>query len=138
LATSERALTIGQLAARTGSNAQIIRYYEQTGLMPAPARTDGNQRRYGKDHVRRLAFIRNARELGFGIEAIETLLDLADNPDRSCQEVIAIAEDNLAGVRSRIGRLRALERELKRLIASCSGGRIGDCRIIEALSDPRR
>jgi Cu(I)-responsive transcriptional regulator len=135
---SEQALTIGQLAERTGSNTQIIRYYEQTGLMPAPARTDGNQRRYGKDHVRRLAFIRNARELGFGIEAIETMLDLADKPDRSCRQVIAIAEDNLAAVKSRITRLRALERELQRLIASCKGDRISDCRIIEALSDPRR
>lgn len=90
---NDRALTIGQLAAQTGANTQIIRYYEQTGLMPAPARTDGNQRRYGKDHVRRLAFIRNARELGFGIEAIETLLDLAGEPNQSCKEVMTIAED---------------------------------------------
>jgi len=135
---SERALTIGQLAAQTGSNTQIIRYYEHTGLMPAPARTDGNQRRYGKHHVQRLAFIRNARDLGFEIEEIEALLDLAGEPDRSCQEVMTIAEDNLVTVRSRIRRLRALERELKRLIASCSSDRVRDCRIIEALSDPRR
>lgn len=135
---SERGLTIGQLAEQTGSNAQIIRYYEQTGLMPAPSRTGGNQRRYGKDHVRRLAFIRNARDLGFSIETIEILLDLAGEPDGPCRKVVTIAENNLAAVRSRMRRLRALERGLKRLIASCKADRIRDCRIIEALSDPDR
>lgn len=134
----ERELTIGRLAAQTGANVQTIRYYEQIGLMPEPARTDGNQRRYGEDHVRRLAFIRNARDLGFTIETIVTLLDLAAKPDRPCEEVIAIAEENLLVVRERLAKLRALERALKQLVVSCSGGRMKDCRIIEALSDGRR
>lgn len=134
----ERELTIGRLAAQTGANVQTIRYYEQIGLMPEPARTDGNQRRYGVDHVRRLTFIRHARDLGFTIETIETLLDLAAKPDRPCEEVIGIAEENLLVVRERLAKLRALQRALKHLVASCSGGRIADCRIMEALADPRR
>lgn len=131
-------LSIGGLAERTGTNVQTIRYYEQIGLMPRPSRTEGNQRRYSSEHVRRLAFIRHARDLGFTIETIVTLLDLAAEPDRPCEDVIAIAEENLEVVRERLAKLRALERALKDLVASCSGGRMKDCRIIEALSDPRR
>lgn len=135
---SVQELSIGGLAERTGTNIQTIRYYEQIGLMPRPSRTEGNQRRYSDDHVRRLAFIRNARDLGFTIETIVTLLDLAAKPHRPCEDVIAIAEENLEVVRERLARLRALERALKNLVASCSGGQMKDCRIIEALSDPRR
>ena len=131
-------LSIGGLAERTGTNVQTIRYYEQIGLMPWPSRTEGNQRRYAADHVRRLAFIRNARDLGFTIETIVTLLDLASKPDRLCGEVIEIAEANLEVVRERLARLRALERALKDLVTSCHGGQMKDCRIMEALSDPRR
>ncbi len=131
-------LSIGILAERTDTNVQTIRYYEQIGLMPRPSRTEGNQRRYDADHVRRLAFIRNTRDLGFTIETITTLLDLAAKPDRSCGEVIAIAQENLEVVRERLAKLRALERALKHLVASCAGGRIDDCRIIEALCDRQR
>lgn len=131
-------LSIGALADRTGTNVQTIRYYEQIGLMPRPARTEGNQRRYSDDHVRRLAFIRNGRDLGFTIETIVKLLDLAAKPDRPCEDVIAIAEENLEVVRERLAKLRALERALKDMVASCSGGRMRDCRIMEALSDSRR
>lgn len=135
---SELELTIGSLAAETGSNVQTIRYYEQIGLMPVPVRTAGNQRRYGMDHVRRLTFIRNARDLGFPMETVIALLGLAAKPNRPCQEVIDIAEANLAVVRSRLMKLRALEKALKDLTQSCPGGRMKDCCIIEALSGPRR
>lgn len=135
---SDRELSIGGLAERTGTNVQTIRYYEQIGLMPRPSRTEGNQRRYSGEHVRRLAFIRNARDLGFTIETIVTLLDLAAKPDRPCEEVIDIAEQNLEVVRKRLSKLRSLERALKNLVTSCSGGRMKHCRIIEALSDPHR
>ena len=131
-------LSIGSLAEKTGTNVQTIRYYEQVGLMPRPARTEGNQRRYTREHVRRLAFIRNARDLGFTIETITTLLDLAAKPDRPCAEVVEIAKENLEVVKERLAKLRALERALKHLMESCSGGSMAECRIIEALSDLRR
>ena len=68
--------TIGDLAQQTGCKVQTIRYYEEIGLMPEPARTAGNQRRYGQRHVDRLAFIRHSRELGFSLDAIRELLSL--------------------------------------------------------------
>jgi DNA-binding transcriptional MerR regulator len=128
-------LAIGQLAAQTGTRVQTIRYYEQVGLMPVPRRTEGNQRRYGLQDLKRLAFIRHGRELGFSPEAIRQLLQLGIKPDRSCAAVDRIARQQLQHVRSRITRLKALEAELQRMIAQCRGRRIADCRVIETLAN---
>ena len=128
-------LTIGDLSRETGCKVQTIRYYEEIGLMPVPERSAGNQRRYGKGHLDRLGFIRHGRELGFSLEAIRELLSLADHPARSCQAADAIARAQLHQVESRITRLRALEKELKRMVVECAGGHISDCRVIEVLAD---
>jgi len=128
-------LTIGRLAQATGTTAQTIRYYERIGLLPAPVRTAGNQRRYGARHLERLAFVRHARELGFSLDAIRELLALADDPDRPCAEADRIAQAQLRTVRSRIARLEALRSELEAMLDQCAGGRIESCRIIEVLSD---
>jgi len=129
------ALTIGQLARETGCKVQSIRYYESIGLMPEPVRTAGNQRRYDRRHLERLAFIRHGRELGFSLDAIRELMSLADDPDRPCAAADRIASAQLARVESRIRRLEALRRELERMIEQCRRGRIADCRVIEVLAD---
>ena len=128
-------LTIGRLAAAAGCKVQTVRFYEQIGLLPRPARSQGNQRLYGKADVDRLMFIRHARELGFPLDAIRDLLSLSDRPEQSCAAVDAIARAQLAQVEQRIARLQALGEEFERMIAQCSGGRIADCRVIEVLSD---
>jgi DNA-binding transcriptional MerR regulator len=128
-------LTIGQLAKRTGCKVQTIRYYEQIGLMPEPARTEGNQRRYGRWHRERLAFIRHSRELGFPLDAIRELLSLADDPEQSCEAADRIARRQLEQVKSRLLRLEALKTELERMIVQCRGGRIATCQVIDALAD---
>lgn len=129
------ALTIGRVAEATGCKVQTIRYYEQIGLLAAPERSRGNQRLYDDRAVERLAFIRHARGLGFPLDAVRDLLDLADKPDRPCDEADAIARVQLDQVEHRLSRLTALKAELERMIARCRGGRIADCRVIEALSD---
>lgn len=129
-------ISIGTLSERTGVKVPTIRYYEQQGLMPAPPRTQGRQRRYGGSEVARLNFIRRARELGFEIEAIRDLLGMAMRPGQSCAEVDAIARRHLAEVESRLVRLSALRTELTRMLDECGHGRVGDCRIIEALNEP--
>lgn len=131
-------LTIGRVAEAAACRVQTIRYYEQIGLLPQAARSEGNQRLYGHDDIDRLLFIRHARELGFPLKAIRDLLGLADRPDQPCDAVNAIARAQLAQVERRIGRLRALKTELERMIAQCTGGTISDCRIIEALGDHGR
>ncbi|MEQ9643625.1 MAG: helix-turn-helix domain-containing protein [Alphaproteobacteria bacterium] len=126
---------IGDLARLTETKVPTIRYYEQIGVLPAPARTAGNQRRYGAGAVARLRFVRHARELGFPLAAVRELLDLADDPDRPCAEADAIASRQLIDVRKRIAALKALEGELQDMVTQCAGGRIEQCRVIEALSE---
>lgn len=128
-------LTIGDLSRRTGTKVQTIRYYEKIGIMPEPGRTEGNQRRYGSDELDRLSFIRHARQLGFSLDAIRELLGLSDIPDRSCAEVNDIARRQLQHVEQRIARLEALHVELARMVHECSGGTVGECRVLGVLRD---
>ncbi|MEL6205472.1 MAG: helix-turn-helix domain-containing protein [Pseudomonadota bacterium] len=128
-------LTIGNLARRTGTKVQTIRYYEQIGLMPEPGRTGGGQRRYGPTELDRLSFIRHSRQLGFALDAIRELLNLSDHPDTPCDEADAIARRQLKQVERRLARLEALRTELRRMVQECSGGRTADCRVLEVLRD---
>jgi DNA-binding transcriptional MerR regulator len=127
--------TIGKLAEATGVKVPTIRYYEQIGLLPAPERSAGNQRLYGKGQLERLRFVRHARELGFPLEAIRDLLSLSDRPEQSCAAADGIARAQLGAVRARIAQLRALEGELERMVAQCAHGALRDCRVIEVLGD---
>lgn len=128
-------LTIGTLAKKTGTKVQTVRYYEQIGLMPEPGRTEGGQRRYSEAELDRLSFIRHSRQLGFSLDAIRELLDLSDNPNRSCEDADAIARRQLKQVEQRMERLKALRAELKRMVHECSGGKSADCRVLEVLRD---
>ena len=128
------AMPIGGLSRKTGVKVPTIRYYEGIGLLASPPRTVGNRRLYGLEAVDRLRFIRHARELGFEVDVIRQLLELSDQPDGSCAAVDAIARQHLAGIKSRITRLKALEREVQRMLAECSQGRICECRVINVLS----
>ncbi|WP_156936019.1 helix-turn-helix domain-containing protein [Mesorhizobium sp. LSJC269B00] len=128
-------VTIGEAARQSGVKVPTIRYYEQIGLLAAPARSDGNRRQYECGDLRRLAFIRHSRELGFDIEAIRTLLDLQDNPLQPCATADAIAQARLADVAQRIRSLKALQAELELMVEGCRHGRVGECRVIEVLAD---
>lgn len=129
-----RVLTIGQLATRTGTKIETIRFYEKCGLLPAPSRTSGNYRSYEPSHLNRLSFIRRARDLGFSLDQIRALLDLSDDRSRSCDAIDAIAKEHLAEVNRKIADLNALRRELSNMITQCGHGTVANCQIIEALS----
>lgn len=127
-------LMIGDLARRTGTKVNTIRFYEEIGLMPEAARTSGGRRTYGEDQVRQLGFIRHARELGFSTEEIRSLIALSANPDQDCREASAIARRHLSSVEDRIARLNSLREALTHATRSCDGGRIADCRVMEAIT----
>lgn len=129
-------IAIGQAARVSGVKVPTIRYYEQVGLLPAPARSDSQRRRYDVTALRRLAFIRHARELGFEVDAIRALLSLQDDPNQPCAQADAIARTRLEEVERRIASLLALKTELARMLDQCASGRIADCRVIETLADP--
>jgi DNA-binding transcriptional MerR regulator len=126
---------IGELARRTGVKATTIRWYEAEGLLPPPARSEGGHRLYDDDHLRRLGFIRHARELGFAMPAIRALLGLAGRPRDDCAAIHALATDQIAAIDSRLCRLQALRAELVEMAEACQGGPAGACRILETLAD---
>jgi len=127
-------LAIGELGRLTNTKVETIRYYERIGLLSAPARTSGNYRAYGAEHLNRLSFIRRSRDLGFSLDQVRALLDLADERERPCAAVDAIARKHLAEVDRKIADLRALRRELDGMIKQCHCGTVAECRIVEALS----
>jgi DNA-binding transcriptional MerR regulator len=128
------ALTIGQLGHATNTKIETIRYYEKIGLLPAPRRTQANYRSYATEHLQRLGFIRRARELGFSIEDVRELLKLAGRGQQPCHEVDRVVARHLEITEKKIEALKRLRRELRRTLASCEGGPISDCRVLQALS----
>ncbi len=127
--------SIGEAAQRSGVKVPTIRYYEQIGLLSVPDRTDGNRRSYGSTDLRRLAFIRHSRELGFEIDAIRTLLTLQEDQNQSCASACTIARARLEEVEQRIRSLKALKDELKAMLDSSQHGKVAECRVIEVLAD---
>ena len=126
---------IGDLARVAGTKVQTIRYYEQQGILRPPARTHGNQRRYVQADLDRLKFIRHARELGFALDDVRSLLQLAAHPEKPCAEADAIATAQLLDVERKIARLKSLKTALTAMVAACRHGDVRTCRIIETLAD---
>jgi len=136
-ASRARTLTIGALSSFTGVNIETIRYYERINLMTKPPRTAGGHRNYQPEHVWRLHFIRRARELGFGIGDIRTLLTLALRTNNSCADARAIAATHLADVRAKRDDLAKLEKVLTDTIEQCNtqccGTSLPPCPVLEIL-----
>ena len=128
-------LPIGALARETGVKPTTIRFYEDIGLLPRPPRTESNRRTYDEPDVKRLRFIRHARDLGFEVDAIRQLLSLADHPDRPCQEVDQIAREHLQAINAKVAQLVALRTEVEHMLNQCSHGQVRECRVIEVLAD---
>ena len=126
-------IRIGALALATNTRPATIRFYEQIGLLAPPSRTPGNYRSYGEDHIRRLIFIRRARDLGFSLGTVQVLLSLAEKPKQSCAQVVDLVAEQLHQIESKIADLQRLSTELMRLRNSCSDVQDYGCRIIEAL-----
>lgn len=128
-------IPIGEAARRSGVKVPTIRYYEEIGLLPAPPRSEGNRRHYQPADLHRLTFIRHARELGFEIEAIRSLVTLQDDPNQPCGTADMIAKARLAEVEQRLRSLTALKAELEVMIEGCRHGQVATCRVIQVLAD---
>ena len=115
--------SIGEAARRSGVHLETIRYYERIGLVPAPPRDAGGRRRYDGAAVARLGFVRRARELGFPLTDIRTLLALCEGGEGACAEVAAIARRQQAAVRARMADLARLDAALSVMVADCAAGR---------------
>lgn len=130
---------IGELSERTGVRIANIRYYETVGLLPKAARRNGRHRTYDAADVKRLQFIRNARETGFGVDAVRSLLHLAEPKNESCEAAKELSIRQLREVRTRMRDLKRIEQDLIARIAACDAdcqcGRASDCAVLN-FADP--
>lgn len=126
-------MTRGELAKRTGCNAETIRYYEKIGLLPEPLRSASGYRQYDETHEQRLRFVMRGRELGFAIEDLKSLLNLVDRNAVSCGEVEKLAKVHLQSVREKIDDLKRMERVLGETVRACSGKDVPECPLIDTL-----
>ena len=124
-------MKIGELAKLTDCQVETIRYYEREGLLPEPARSEGNYRLYTQAHVERLTFIRNCRSLDMTLEEIRSLLGLRDSPQDQCESVNALIDEHIHHVKARIDGLLALQEQLLDLRQRCGGG--NQCGILQQL-----
>ena len=109
-------MKIGELAADSGISAQAVRFYERAGLLPQPERTGSGYRVYSAADLKRLRFIRKAKQLGFSLEETHQILRLHDAGHAPCSEVIAIAERHLREVQREIERLERFRDGLERSV----------------------
>lgn len=126
-------MRILQAAERSGISAKMIRHYEAIGLLPAAERRQNGYRDYSENEVHRLQFIRRARDLGFPIDRIRTLLKLWSDRNRSNAEVKALALAHIAELDDKVRLLREMSDVLSRLAKACDGDGRPDCPIIESL-----
>ena len=126
-------LRIGEVARLSGCSPETIRHYEKLRLLEAPLRSSHGYRLYDVDAVDRLGFIRHGRELGLDLRTIGELLALVDHPNADCRAVDSIASKHLEQIEARIASLQQLADELRAMVSQCRGGRVAECRIIEAL-----
>ncbi len=126
-------LSRGSLAKKSGVNSETVRYYEKIELMPEPMRSEGGHRVYNEKHVRRLHFIRRSRELGFSLKEVRGLLDLVDEENFTCADVLERTSIHLKDVRKKISDLKKMERTLHKMMSECDGALRPQCPIIDAL-----
>lgn len=129
-------MKISEAAFASGCHLETIRYYERIDLLPRPGRSSNGYRVYSPADIERLRFIARGRDLGFSVEEIRSLLQLAGDEDLSCGEVDRLARTHLADVRARMADLQRMASELERLIASCHGGQRAECTILSTLRQP--
>ena len=127
--------TIGHLAKQSGVGIDTVRFYEQRGLLPAPQRTASGYRLYGEASIKRIRFIRRAKQLGFTLNEVEILLKLQDQGGQK-SEVKAITSNKLQEIDTKIADLTRIRSVLHNLEIECNGqGNVSSCPIIDAISD---
>lgn len=131
-------IKISELSAKTGLSTHTLRFYEKHGLIRASSRSDSGYRYYNEADVRRVDFVKAARNIGFSLEDIGQLLSIrVDKQSHSCQEVTDITRAKLDEVNTKIAELQSMQQTLQILLDSCCGGpeNATHCSIMEALDE---
>lgn len=126
-------MKIGDISTASGVSQRMIRHYEKIGLIPPAARRDSGYRDYDRRDLHMLRFIGRARDSGFGIEEIRTLLGLWNDRARSSADVKALALARASELKRKARELDSMRRSLERLAADCHGDERPDCPILDDL-----
>ena len=128
-------ITIAAAAKRARVGVETVRFYEKEGLLDPPARNAAGYRQYTAEDVRRLSFVRRAKELGFTLREIKELIALTQSRQATAGEAKSLALAKLTELRERIRDLRRIERALSQLTHECSGtGPASGCPILNAMA----
>jgi MerR family transcriptional regulator, copper efflux regulator len=127
---------IGEASVASGVSQRMIRHYEKIGLVPAASRRDSGYRDYDERDVHTLRFIGRARDLGFPIEEIRTLLGLWHDRHRSSADVKQLALSRAAELKRKAKELDEMRRSLEHLAARCHGDDRPDCRSSAGSREP--
>ena len=129
-------VTVGQLAKACDVRADTVRYYEKIGMIDEASRTGSGYRKFDEDAAERIRFIKNAQALGFTLEEIRRLIDLAGSCADDCTGIRQFAESKVAELESQIRKMQKLKRELTKLVEECAGEGVGldDCKILARIS----
>lgn len=129
-------MTIGEVAKAAEIGVETVRFYEREGLIAEPPRRRSGYRQYPPDTVRRLRFIRRAKELGFTLTEIGELLELRVDPRKSCADVRTLARAKMADIEAKMLDLARIQAALADLVRTCRGkGATSDCPILDALDE---
>jgi DNA-binding transcriptional MerR regulator len=120
-------MRIGELAAATGTTTKSLRFYEQAGLLPPPARTPGGYRDYTEDAVARLDFVRRGQRAGLTLAQIREILSIRDAGRVPCHHVEQVLAERLAGLDRQIAELVGLRATVARLHQEASHPEPGRC-----------
>ncbi|MGI8920074.1 MAG: MerR family transcriptional regulator [Solirubrobacteraceae bacterium] len=131
-------MTIGEVAARASVRSSAIRYYEEIGVLPEPARVSG-QRRYTIDVLRRLTIIDVAQRAGFNLDEIRELLATSDGHGAAHESIRALAEQKLPAIDALIERAQAVRKWLE-VATACECSTLDVCGLFDdrALGLPER
>lgn len=129
-------MRIGELAKRTGTDVETVRYYERSGILDEPVRNAAGYREYREEHQERLQFIRHCRSLQMSLADIRILLELKSSPGTGCQRVNDLLDHHIEGIRRQMAALRTLEEQLTALRRQCGGPHsVRECAIMQNLSE---
>lgn len=128
-------MNIGQAAKSSGVSAKMIRYYEQIKLITPAHRTESSYRTYSENDIHTLRFVRRARDLGFSVEQMKTLLALWRDRSRASADVKRIALEHIAELERKAAAIQAMTQTLKHLANHCHGDERPDCPIIEEFAN---
>lgn len=113
-------MKIGELAKLSNTSTKTIRFYEESGLLPLPARSASGYRDYGPEIVDRLRFIHRCQAAGLTLQKVRQILAIHDRGEVPCEHVREVLNTRLDQVRAQIGELAALEDHLQTLLDHAS------------------